>query len=72
MNALKVMMIVMALAILAGCAGVERKCIEGALERHVKEVKYIKTFDRDIEYKLDLVHDSAAFSLIMVRSCLNL
>ena len=70
MNALKVLIIVAALAIF-GCAGVERECVQRAIDYHVKEVKYIRTFDYEYEDKRDLICDSADFSQVMIRSCLN-
>ena len=71
MKALKIVLIVAALAIFGCAGGPVRECVQGAMDYHVKEVEYIETFDYDIEDKLDMAHDSASFSLIMIRSCLR-
>ena len=74
MNALKTVVLILTALAIFGCAGAARKqilCIEMAMDYHVKEVKYIQTFDYGPEDEIDMIHDSTWFSQMMIRSCLN-
>ncbi len=61
----KLLIVVVAVVVLSGCAGVERKCIEDVLANHSKEVKRLKALNNPGREECDLMEGSKLSEVLL-------
>ena len=61
----KLLIVVVAIVVLAGCAGTERDCIENALDIHLKEVERLEALNDPGREECDLMEGPKLAEVLM-------